>query len=74
MTKEKDEVLRKSVDVLGAKAHVAAGLAQEQRKIADKEHDNANDHSEAARHLEVLSVDLAQGAKDVKQKMDALPK
>jgi hypothetical protein len=73
MPREKDQVLRKSVDVLVAKAHVAAGLANEQRMIADKEHDMANEHSEAARHLELLSVDLAKGAKDVKEKMDALP-
>jgi hypothetical protein len=74
MPSEKDRMLRKSVDVLVEKAHVTSGLAKDQRTIADHEHDTANAHHQAAHDLEVLSRELADGAKDLKKKIDGLPK
>jgi hypothetical protein len=73
MPTEKDRMLRKSVEVLIDKASVSLELAKDQRKIADHEHDTANEHQQAARNLEVLSKELTDGANDLKKKMVGLP-
>jgi hypothetical protein len=74
MPTEKDKMLRKSVDVLVAKAAVASELAKDQRHIADHEHETADEQHKTAHHLEALSKELAEGAVSLKKKMDALPK
>ena len=74
MSAEQDKMLRKSVDGLVDKARLTSGLAKDQRAIADLEHDAANAHHVAAHKLEVLSEQLADDAKDLKKKMDQLPK
>jgi hypothetical protein len=74
MSTEKDKMLTRSVDVLVDKARVTAGLAKAQRKIADQENDTAMEQHLTAQHLEALSEELAQGAKDLKERTDALSK
>jgi hypothetical protein len=74
MPTEKDKMLRKSVDVLIDKAQITRDLAKDQRKIADHEHASAIQQHQAAHRLEALSLELADGAKDLKKKMDELPK
>jgi peptidoglycan hydrolase CwlO-like protein len=56
-------LLEKSVDALVDKANECVDLAKEQRKSADKQHDNA-------RKLEVLGHALARDAAEIQSETD----
>lgn len=66
MTTDKD-MLKKSVEVLIEKAGDAAELAKNQRNTADAQH-------ETAHKLEDLSKELTEGAAELKENLDHLPK